>query len=489
MKTRPYVVLLVGFFTAALISCGGSGGGNNLAEGGIGGTGISNGPITGFGSIFVNGIEYDISSATLLRDGATVSAQNEYSIGEYVSVSGTINADGRTGTATQVVFSDILEGPVTVASTDNATVTIMGQTVRTDKLTVLIGFSLLSDLATGNMVEVSGVRNTADEIVASAIKLKSAAFIPGTSQLDISDTITSINYGAQTFQLGGLTISYGSASFSGVTIGTLAAGQFVEVTSTQPLAGSTITASTIQLENQTPTYSENTELELEGIITRFASSSDFDVNGITVSTSGSTEFEDGTLSGLAAGARVEVEGTVNSSSVLVAKEVSLREAGSTIELQDTIDTISPITGQLTLLGNTVIINSATMLIDNSAANIEPLTLNNLNTGDLIEVYGNILSTGDILAVRIDREDPAGGSTPNTELEGIATAKDSVAGTLTVLGATVITNGSTSFVDHSDNPISSAAFFALVTPGSSKVHLLGNVTGSNQVTATWIKVEG
>ena len=48
----------------ALSGCGGGGGGDSLA--GIGGTGkIASGTITGFGSIFVNDVEYHIDNALL----------------------------------------------------------------------------------------------------------------------------------------------------------------------------------------------------------------------------------------------------------------------------------------------------------------------------------------------------------------------------------------------------------------------------------------
>ena len=45
----------LGFALACSVDSGGSG--SNFANGGIGGTGVSEGPITGFGSIFVNGIK------------------------------------------------------------------------------------------------------------------------------------------------------------------------------------------------------------------------------------------------------------------------------------------------------------------------------------------------------------------------------------------------------------------------------------------------
>ncbi|MCU7855552.1 MAG: hypothetical protein KZQ79_07650, partial [Candidatus Thiodiazotropha sp. (ex Lucinoma borealis)] len=59
--------LLISATTAALIatlySCGG-GGGSQVADGGIGGTGVSMGRVTGFGSIFVNGIEFETDNAS-----------------------------------------------------------------------------------------------------------------------------------------------------------------------------------------------------------------------------------------------------------------------------------------------------------------------------------------------------------------------------------------------------------------------------------------
>ena len=54
-----------------LAGCGG-GGNSSLAGGGIGGTGITaSGAITGFGSIFVNGIEFETAGASRDVDGVT----------------------------------------------------------------------------------------------------------------------------------------------------------------------------------------------------------------------------------------------------------------------------------------------------------------------------------------------------------------------------------------------------------------------------------
>lgn len=51
--------------TGALVSCGGESGGGGGGTAGIGGSGfVSKGSITNFGSIFVNGVEFETTNAT-----------------------------------------------------------------------------------------------------------------------------------------------------------------------------------------------------------------------------------------------------------------------------------------------------------------------------------------------------------------------------------------------------------------------------------------
>ncbi|HEX9592175.1 MAG TPA: hypothetical protein VGB12_02320, partial [bacterium] len=47
----------------ACLACGGDGDSTDVAGGGISGTGISSGPITDFGSIVVNDVHFDVSTA------------------------------------------------------------------------------------------------------------------------------------------------------------------------------------------------------------------------------------------------------------------------------------------------------------------------------------------------------------------------------------------------------------------------------------------
>ncbi len=79
---------LMTVFIAGLTACGG---GTQVAGGGIGGTGISQGSITAFGSVWVNGVEFDTSNASILRNGSSVT-QSDLAIGMVVTVDGSVNS-------------------------------------------------------------------------------------------------------------------------------------------------------------------------------------------------------------------------------------------------------------------------------------------------------------------------------------------------------------------------------------------------------------
>ncbi len=98
MKTYPLIKLLIAlFYVLLLFSCGGSGGPST--GGGIGGTGIiSSGTVSAYGSIFVNGTEFDTSDAVIIVNGENVGtgdqiARDYLDIGKVVLVEGTGDMD------------------------------------------------------------------------------------------------------------------------------------------------------------------------------------------------------------------------------------------------------------------------------------------------------------------------------------------------------------------------------------------------------------
>ncbi|MDH3862870.1 MAG: DUF5666 domain-containing protein, partial [Gammaproteobacteria bacterium] len=135
-------VLIVAVLTAA--GCGGSSGGGDSVSppppttppppsGGIIRTGVAVGPVTGFGSIIVNGVEYNTDSATFIDDDNEVTntpADDFFKVGETVIVKGTIEDDNSNAVAETVELDEIVEGPVSSVNADGS-LTVLGQTVTT----------------------------------------------------------------------------------------------------------------------------------------------------------------------------------------------------------------------------------------------------------------------------------------------------------------------------------------------------------------------
>lgn len=398
--------IVLGMATCLVLSACGDGGGNTqLTEGGISGTGISFGTITGFGSIWVNGVRYDVSNARFTRDGATASGQAEYRIGEVVTIKGAVNVDGVSGKAESVEFDDILEGTVSQVSTDGKTFDVLGQTVTASALTAFYGFGELTELQVGNVVEISGY-GLQGGISATSITLKQSTFAANESMLEVKGTISNVDLNAQTFQLGQLEVDYANATLE-LPGNAPQAGQYVEVKSNQALQGSLLVASSIEVEDERPVFGSGQELELEGVVTAFTSLVQFEVNGQPVTTTASTRFEHGIAADVKLNTLLEVDGRVDSDGVLIAEEVSLKQRSSAdaSELEGRITALNTATQEIMIQGEIVLVDNRTTLIDDVNEQHTSIQFADLKVNDFIEIDGSRLNDGRILALKIEREAP------------------------------------------------------------------------------------
>mgnify|MGYP001827058915 CR=1 FL=1 len=166
-------ILILPFFGA--LALGGCGDSTILAEGGIGGTGISTGTVTGIGSITVNGVKFNTDNAAIYVEGTRVDDQCPetdtaadclnrlgFSVGQVVRVVGSFNDDGKNGTAEAVYYNDSIEGPVESANQIDVStqeLVVMGQTVIVDSQTEPVGVNLVT-FNPNDRIEVSGLRDS-----------------------------------------------------------------------------------------------------------------------------------------------------------------------------------------------------------------------------------------------------------------------------------------------------------------------------------------
>ncbi|MCK4834313.1 MAG: hypothetical protein KAT12_06030 [Gammaproteobacteria bacterium] len=433
-----------------VIAC--SPGGVGLA--GIGGSGyVSSGSVSGFGSVFVNGVEFETDSATFDVDGVS-GTQDDLAIGMVVRVNGTINDDGVTGTATNISFDEELQGPVSSVGTPDAdgikrTLTVLGVNVIVDSSSTT--FDIDSDsvppatifdfdnIAVNNNVEVSGFYDTNGDIQATRVELKNEIF-DTSSIVEVEGTVSELNN--NTFKLGNLNVDATAATFDDLPNG-LADGQIVEVEGTLDLTLTNITA--IKVEGEDNTADDTDEFELEGIITDYVDSSNFKIGDIKIDASNAT-LEPASLN-LADDVHVEVEGAIINGT-LIATEIELEGGDIKVHANVTaIDTasntfeVSPLTGQAI----TVTVSAGTQFEDD-VNEIKLFTLNNLNVTDFVEVRGFDDGSGGISAVEVDIKQQS-----DVILRGFATAATgtATAGTMTVLGVIFDFDASTDFEDKND----------------------------------------
>lgn len=398
---------LVAVSTLLLASCGDV---VTLVEGGMTGTGITAGRITGFGSIYVNGIHYDVDNAAFYRNGTKVSDQASFAAGEFISVTGSVNADGVNGIASQVKFDGLVKGTVDAIAADGKSITLLGQTVQIDLLTVLHGFDQLADLLVGNVLEISGDRLPNAVIKATSITLVADSY-QSSEGLHVLGTVTNLQQTLKTLQVGGLTVHYSAASLLDWKDEPLANGQTIQVKASEAPVNGVLAAQQLSLKTRYDNYPNQSYLELEGIISTLTATNTFVLAGQTVVTRAETQFIG--LSAPAVGLTVEVEGTVDANGFLQAKKVRLRDVSqnNSKELSGQITAIDQTLNTISLAGYTVYLDKGSMLLKNTqtaqqaaqrGGRHDVTKFEDLGVGDYIEVTVIQFAEGTWHVLRLDR---------------------------------------------------------------------------------------
>jgi hypothetical protein len=475
---------------AALVmtACGGSGGAGITGTpdpvddtGGITGTGVATaiGSITGFGSVIVNGVTYDTSSASFTLDG-NAAVQDDFEVGQFVVVQGTIDSD-TSGTATTVDFDDNVEGPVSSVDTVAGSFVVLGQTVTVNGNTSFDDDcpATLDGLLGVAAVEVSGPVTADGTVAATRIECKSVA-----GELEVTGIVSNHDAGAMTFEINALVVSYAGASIDNFpTAGVINNGDPVEAKGNSLGGAGQLLATRVEYKGLQFGDDEGDHIEVEGFITRFASATDFDVSGIGVTTNGSTVFEGGTAGDLGLNLKVEVEGEFNASGTLVATKVEIKQA-TNIRVTGRIDSVSGST--IHILNITITTDSITTRFeDKSSADVDPLRASDLNVDDYVEVRGQEIpaGSGELAAVRLERDDPRA----ETELRGFVEPGGVSRPDLTVLGVTITANVSTQYFDVNDQPMLADDFWAAVSE-ASLVDVNGIETAATSLLAEELALE-
>lgn len=313
------VGVAVAFAAALAAGCGGG-----VGEGGTGG-GYTQGTVSGLGSVIVNGVRYDDSTAVVTDVDGTPRSAAALGLGMAVEVEsgGISTASGRPeATATAIRYTSEMVGPIAAIDAGTGRITVLGQTVQL-QVTTAFGAPLsgLGSLAVGQIVELHAEQNTATGVyLATRVDARADADTPAWR---VRGLITERDALTRRFSIGNASFDYGAVPPAGVVVGRMA-----RATLAKTAADSTVWTVTALATGQRA-LPEGREATLAGLVTEIeAQPKFFSVNGQPVNAAGLT-----LPNGLALGARVEVKGRVTGGA-LRATEVSVLAGAAAVPTSD-----------------------------------------------------------------------------------------------------------------------------------------------------------
>jgi hypothetical protein len=419
------------------------------------------------GSVIVNGVTFEDNAARVVDDDGLKVSAADLSDGMMVTVQGTINADGVTGTASAIKVENEVRGPITTKAADS--MVVLGQTIFVDGATVFSNVANFAALQSGQDVEVHGARDAAGNIRATRVEL----LAPGAGA---DDEVRGVVSGktASTFNIGTLLITFSDNVIlpAGATFND---GDLVEVH-----LGPGNVATRIKVEDLIDDEfepAEGQEFEVEAFVTGFSGHpGTFFVGDQQVQTLSSTRFEGGVEADLANNIKVEADGHLQGG-VLVAEKIAFKD---TVRIETNAETASGASRptSFSALGKNIVIASTTELGSNVTLPIA--------TGAGVRIRGFLNTDGSITAIRIDSINAV--DLDRHILQGPVSSFDAGAGTLVILGFTITTSGpGMQFQDDNDSLISPSAFFGQLVADRTIVKARGSVSGTT-ITANEVGIE-
>jgi len=407
MNTRAWPGLAPCIVTLILTLVGCSSGEQTA---GIEGSGISpgsppgvtsSGAVTALGSIFVNGVEYDLTGAAITIDGDPAT-EADLDVGSIVIVEGDLDEGGATGTATRVTAGIAVAGPIDAIDEGAETISVLGQIVQIDAFTIIensIAGSFAGGLQIGDDVTVTGFVNSAGVWSARRIAARSSD-----DPLRVTGQAANVDSSASRLSMGGLVVDYAGATLIGFDTRELS-GAPVRVTGTGIDADGRLMASELTYRDPHLPGINGDIVQLQGWVTRFASSADFDVDGHPVRTMAYTviEGQEGGLGQVRLDAFVNVSGNLYGGVVLateirtntlIAIDTVIWGIGSAVFTGDYIDDFKFVTADLWAgAAYQCHVDAQTMITIDGV----PAGLDEIQAGDVATIYENHdhnLSAGD-----------------------------------------------------------------------------------------------
>ena len=430
------------------------------------------GVITGFGSVYINGVKFETDQAGVTANGES-DTEDALEIGMVVTVNGNVGADGEGAEASSIEYQASAEGPVTGTNLADKTITLLGQVYFIDDLTEFENVTFDS-IQIGDWIEISAIENSDGQYIATRIELSSSS-----EGIQLVGEVSQLDTVAMTFNIGEQVIDYSSATVEGELID----GVEVEVESESDLVDGILVATEVEIEEAQDLAGQL--IGFEGEIEVFTSVTDFVVDDQAITTTNETTFKGGQSSDLALGVDIAVRGSIVED-VFVATEIRI-EHDTEIKIEGLVESTDLETNSIVILGNTIFTDEYTRFIDDSEDDERRFRIDDILIGDKVSIKA-FDNEGQLLASQVKRKktvNEVDDDTETTELEG--KVSDISTPTFSVNGVTVKVTDASVIESPNGAELNTSEFFSIITLGT-EVEVEGIPQDDGSLLALEIEIE-
>lgn len=408
------------------------------------------GVITGFGSVIVNGVRYDTNGSDISTDDSPAATESDLAVGMVVSISGTLDADGQSGSANVIRYNAEVEGVVNRIDLANQQLRVLGQWISYDDLTEFDDVTL-NALRIGDVVEVSGYRVGDGSFYATRIELEEFD-----KDLKVRGIVSGLNTAAQTFMLGELTVNYAGAELDDFGSTALANDLLVKVEGeggSYDVTSNILLAREIELQGDAVDANDGDVLKLEGAISNYQTGASFVLAERTIFLDDDTDYRFGSAQDLADGVRVKIKAEYEDDRWEAEDIVFIRQAMT--KLSGLVSAIDLTANTLSVSGETFLVTAQTQFEDESDSNVRLFDLSALTINDFVKVLGFTNDDQVRVALKVERDND-----DKNEIELKGKPGEIGSDFLVMFGNTIIVDTDTEFEDNGRG-ITQQEFFARI----------------------------
>ncbi|MFO1389812.1 DUF5666 domain-containing protein [Cellvibrio sp.] len=421
MKNHSLLAIIM---SAGLVACGGGSGGSSNTQAPISNssqsssvaatsTNVAQGTVTGFGSVIVNGVHFDVKGASIEIDGES-KVESDLAVGQAVSVVGTVNDDGVHGKASKLSAETRLRGPIESIDLTKGIVVVLGQTVLINGDTFYEDGVTAASLKVGDVIKVSTQINADSLLVATRIEIKTG---DEAKDLLLAGEVSNLDTTAMTFTLNGTKVDYSKATIADLPNKVLKDGMLVRVHGTVVngvfVVNGSVHSSALDLKHDGE-LDTKAKVELGGIVSKLNIPAaemllgpTFVLGNTTVFFTKGVKIEGGTLSDLANGVRVRVKGKFDADKNVIAEKIILI-LKARVDDEGLVQATDLTKNTLTVNGVTFEVTADTSFNDRSKADVRLFSLKDIATGDFVDVRGYKIPASDtsperMVATRVERK--------------------------------------------------------------------------------------